>query len=139
MIYSIIIIWVILDIFSKNIANIYFQDKISILWDILFLKYTENSWIAFSINIPLLKLITIILIIWIFYYYFKEEKKKNNKLIDLSFWLILAWAIWNWIERALYSSVTDFIWVQYFAIFNVADSLITIGAVIYLYILYKNN
>jgi signal peptidase II len=137
--YITIIAWIILDLFSKNLANTYLQNKISILWDMLFLKYTENSWIAFSIDVPLLKLITIILIIWIFYYYFKEEKKKNNKLIDLSFWLILAWAIWNWIERMLYSNVTDFIWVQYFAIFNLADSFITIGAVIYLYILYKNN
>lgn len=139
MFYSVIIVWIILDLFSKNLASTYFQEKISILWDLLFLKYTENTWIAFSINVPLLKLITIILIIWIFYYYFKEEAQKNNKLIDLSFWLILAWAIWNWIERLFNSSVIDFIWIQSFAIFNLADSFITIWAAIYLYILYKNN
>ncbi|MFK7779600.1 MAG: signal peptidase II [Candidatus Gracilibacteria bacterium] len=139
MIYIIIITGIILDLFTKNLANIYLQDKINILGDILFLKYTKNTGIAFSINVPFLKLITIILIIGIFYYYFKEEKKKNNKLIDLSFGLILAGAIGNGIERIINSNVIDFIGVQSFAIFNLADSFITIGAIIYLYILYKNN
>lgn len=137
--YITIIIWVAIDLLSKNLALNYLQNKVSILGDLLFLKYTQNPWIAFSINIPFLKIITIILIIWIFYYYFNQEKSKNNKLIDLSFWLILAWAIWNWIERVLYSNVIDFIWVQSFSIFNLADSFIAVGVVIYLYILYKNN
>lgn len=137
--YITIILWIVIDLLSKNLASSYLQEKINILGDFLFLKYVENSWIAFSIDIPFLKIITIILIIWIFYYYFKEEKKKNNKLIDLSFWLLLAWAIWNWIERVLYSSVIDFIWIQYFAVFNLADSFITVGILIYLYVLYKNN
>jgi len=56
----------------------------------LFLKYVENTGIAFSINVPFLKIITIILIICIFYYYLKEEKKKNDKWINFSFGLILA-------------------------------------------------
>lgn len=137
--YITIIIWVAIDLLSKNLALNYLQNKVSILGDLLFLKYTQNPWIAFSIDIPFLKIITIILIIWIFYYYFNQEKNKNNKLIDLSFWLILAWAIWNWIERVLYSNVIDFIGVQSFSIFNLADSFIAIGVVIYLYILYKNN
>ncbi len=139
MFYITIIIWVILDFITKYFANIFLQEKISILWDFLFLKYVENTGIAFSINVPFLKIITIILIICIFYYYLKEEKKKNDKWINFSFGLILAWAIWNWIERLIYSAVTDFIWVKSFAIFNLADSFITIWAIIYLYILYKNN
>ena len=134
-----IILSTILDLFSKNLASTYLQEKVSILWDLIFLKYSENTWIAFSINIPFIKVITIILIIWIFYYYFKEEKKKNKKLIDISFWLILGWAIWNWIERILHSSVIDFIWVKNFSIFNLADSFITIGAIIYFLVIYKNN
>jgi len=139
MFYITIIIWIILDFISKYFASIFLQEKIKIIWNFLFLKYVENTWIAFSINVPFLKFITIILILCIFYYYLKEEKKKNNKWIDLSFWLILAWAIWNWTERLINSSVIDFIWIRWFAVFNLADSLITIWAMIYLYILYKNN
>jgi signal peptidase II len=137
--YITIIIWITIDFLSKNLAYNYLQNKVNILGDFLFLKYTQNPWIAFSINIPFIKIITIILIIWIFYYYFNQEKSKNNKLVDLSFWLILAWAIWNWIERVINANVIDFIWIKYFSIFNLADSFITIGILIYLYILYKNN
>ncbi len=140
MFYSVIILWVILDLFTKNLANIYLQKKINILWDFLSLKYVENTWIAFSTQIPGLKYLTIILIIAIFYYYFLERKKeKKKKLFDLSFWLILAWAIWNWIERIFDSRVIDFISVKYFSVFNLADSFITIWAIIYMYILFKNK
>jgi len=140
MFYLILIPCVILDLYSKYLANIYLQNKINILWDFLYLQYIKNPWIAFGINIPFLKLITIILIIWIFYYYKEERKKLSEKnILDISFWLILAWAIWNWIERVLNSNVVDFIWVKYFSIFNLADSFITIWAIIYIYIIYKNN
>jgi len=135
MFYLIIIIWVILDLFTKNLALAYLQDKINILWDFLYLQYFENTGIAFSTQIPWLKYFTVFLIIWIFYYYFKEVKNtKNKKLLDLSFWLILAWAIWNWIERIFYWKVIDFIWVKYFSVFNLADSFITIWAILYLYL-----
>jgi len=135
MFYLIIIFWVILDLFTKNLASIYLQNKVNILWDFLYLQYFENTGIAFSTQIPWLKYLTIILIIGIFYFYFKERKKiKNKKLLDLSFWLILAWAIWNWIERIFYWKVVDFIWVKYFSVFNLADSFITIWAILYLYL-----
>lgn len=142
MFYIILISWIITDLTSKYIANIYLQNKINILWDFIYLQFILNPWIAFWIKIypPLLKILTISLIIWIFYYYKEERKISNNvKLFDISFWLIVAWAIWNWIERVLNSNVIDFIWVKYFAIFNIADSFISIGAILYLYILYKNN
>jgi len=139
MFYLILIIWIILDLFTKYLANIYLQDQINIFGNLVYLKYVENPWIAFSIVIPLLllKILTIILIFWIFLYYLKEEAKKKNLIIDLSFWLILAWAIWNGIERILNSRVIDFIWVNWFSVFNLADSFITIWAILYiLYWLY---
>ena len=112
----------------------------NILWDFLYLQYVENTGVAFSTQIPGLKYLTIILILWVFYYYFLERKKiKNKKLLDLSFWLVLAWAIWNWIERIFNEKVIDFIWVNHFSVFNLADSFITIWAILYLYILFKNK
>ncbi len=137
--YIILITWVLLDLFSKYLAKVFLEEKINIFWDFLYLEFIKNPWIAFSINIPFLKIITIILIILIFYYYIKEEKKKNNSYINLSFALILAWAIWNWIERVLYSEVIDFIWIKHFSVFNLADTFISIWAIIYIYIVYKNN
>ncbi len=140
MFYSVIIFWVILDLFTKNLASKFFLKQVNILWDFLGFKYVENTWIAFSTQIFGLKYLTIILIIWIFYYYLLEKsKQKNKKLFDLSFWLILAWAIWNWIERIFNGKVIDFISVKYFSVFNLADSFITIWAIIYMYILFKNK
>lgn len=138
--YITIIFWIFIDLLSKYFAKNFLQNEnINILWDFLFLWYVENKWIAFSINIPFLKIVTIILIFGIFYYYFKEEKNKNDKIIDLSFWLILAWALWNWYERIINSFVVDFIWVKYFSVFNLADSFIFIWALLYLTKIFINN
>jgi len=142
MFYIIIIVWIVIDLLTKYLANFYLVNKINILWDYIYLLFILNPWITFLIEIftVILKIITISLIIWIFYYYKQERKElKDNKLIDISFWLILAWAIWNAIERISKSNVIDFIWVKYFSIFNLADVFITIGAILYMYILYKNN
>lgn len=138
--YITLIIWLLIDLITKFFANIYFQKKINIFWDFVYFKYIENPGIAFSISIPflILKTITIFLIILIFYYYNSERKKSCNKmLIDISFWLILSWAIWNAIWRIFNESVIDFIWIKYFSIFNIADSFIVIWMFLYILYLYS--
>lgn len=141
MFYFILIFWIIIDIISKYYAQNFLQNKINIIWDFVYLEYIKNPWIAFGIKIYpiLLKIITIILIITIFYYYIKEKNTNKSKFLDISFWLILSWAIWNAIERIFYSEVVDFIWVKHFAIFNIADSLITIWWILYIYTMFKNK
>ena len=130
--YFTIIFWVLLDLVSKYLASLYLKENINLISDFLYLWYVENKWIAFSINVPFLKIVTIILILWIFYYYFTEEKKKNDKIMDFAFGLILAWAIWNGYERIVNSFVVDFIWVKYFSVFNLDDAFIGIWAVIFI-------
>ena len=130
--YFTIIFWVLLDLVSKYLASLYLKENINLISDFLYLWYVENKWIAFSISIPFLKIVTIILILWIFYYYFTEEKKKNDKIMDFAFGLSLAWAIWNGYERIVNSFVVDFIWVKYFSVFNLADAFICIWAVIFI-------
>lgn len=123
------------DIISKYLVSVYLESKIHIFWDMLFLEFVKNTGIAFSFPITwvLLKIITVVLIFWIILYYIKEEKPKNNTLVDLSFILILSGAVWNALERIFLWEVIDFIWVKYFAVFNIADSYITIWALIYIY------
>jgi signal peptidase II len=145
MFYIILIIWLILDFITKYLAVIYLEKQIPIIWDLLYLQLVYNPGIAFWIEIPfwLLKIWTILLIIWIFYYYrveLKEEKElKNKNILNFSFWLIIAWAIWNAYERVFNEKVIDFIWVKYFSIFNLADSFITIWAVILIFYYYKKK
>jgi len=143
MFYYTLIIWLILDVLTKNLAINYLENKINLIWDFLFLKLVYNPGIAFWIEIPtsLLKIWTIALIIWIFWYYrveLKQEKSiKNKNIINFSFWLIISWAIANAYERVFNEKVVDFIWVKYFSVFNLADSFITIWASLLIYYYYK--
>ncbi|RAL57575.1 signal peptidase II [Candidatus Gracilibacteria bacterium GN02-872] len=130
--YFTIIFGVLLDLVSKYLASLYLKENINLISDFLYLGYVENKGIAFSISIPFLKIVTIILILGIFYYYFTEEKKKNDKIMDFAFGLILAGAIGNGYERIVNSFVVDFIGVKYFSVFNLADAFICIGAVIFI-------
>jgi len=143
MFYYTLIIWLILDFISKYFSVIYLKNQINIIWEYIFLKQVYNPWIAFWIEVPksLLKIWTIALIIWIFWYYrveLKEEENiKNKKIMNFSFWLIISGAIANAYERVFNEKVIDFIWVKYFSIFNLADSFITIWAIILIYYYYK--
>ena len=139
--YIVLIAWLILDAVTKYLAFFYLKNPISLIGDFIVLKLLFNPWIAFGIPLyPLfLKLLTIFLILWIFYYYFTEERKKSSRLIDISFWLILAGAVGNGIERVFRGEVIDFISMQGFSVFNLADSFITIWAILYIYSLYKKR
>lgn len=121
-----------IDFITKYLTNLYLNNQINIFWELIYLKHVKNPWIAFGINLPFLKIITIILIVWIIFYYIRYEKLKNNKLINLSFSLIIWWALWNAWERVLYWNVTDMLWIKYFSVFNFADIFLTIWVALYL-------
>ena len=140
--YTSLILSLIIDTVTKLSAQTYLTEKINILWDFVFLQYILNTWIAFSIQLPtiLLKTLTIVLIIGIFIYYKTERKQiKNTKIFDISFWLILWWALGNAYERIRHEQVIDFLWIKYFSIMNFADIFISLWALLYIFILYKNS
>lgn len=148
MFYIFLILWIFFDLFTKKLAFLYLDEKVSVFWDLLYLQYVENTGIAFSIQINsfFLKILTIFLIILIYYYYRNQRQiiisndlNKKRQLFDTSFWLILAWAVWNGVERVFNSKVIDFIGVKYFSVFNLADTFITVWAIVYLYILFKSK
>lgn len=140
--YTTLVLTIVIDTITKISAQNYLTEKINLLWDFLFLQYILNTWIAFSIQLPvfLLKILTIVLIIAIFYYYKTEKKlQKNNKLLDVSFWLILWGALWNAYERVMHEQVIDFLWVKYFAVMNFADIFISLWSILYIFFMYKNS
>jgi len=140
--YITLILALVLDTITKLSAQIFLTEKINIFWDFVFLQYFVNTWIAFSIQLPsfLLKILTIVLIIVIFYYYKTEKKQyQNNQYFDISFWLILWWALGNAYERIFHEEVIDFLWVKYFSIMNFADIFISVWAILYIYLMYKNT
>lgn len=126
-----------LDFSTKYLSNIYLSWKqINLIWSYFYLELHKNTWIAFSIYVPFLKLITIFIIFFIFFYYIKHEKKKNNFYIDLAFVFILSGALGNARERIFLWSVTDFIWIKFFSILNFADIFINLGVFLYLFTIF---
>ncbi|EKE26044.1 MAG: hypothetical protein ACD_4C00459G0008 [uncultured bacterium (gcode 4)] len=139
--YTITFISFVIDWTSKRFMEFFLGDKnINLIWDFLNLHISKNPWIAFSLPIEwlILKILTFIIISSIIYYYFKYEKSKWN-IIQIAYWLIIWWAIWNWLERLIYSSVIDFISLKYFAIFNFADIFINIWVIILIFSYIKNE
>jgi signal peptidase II len=69
-------------------------------------------------------------------WYFWQEKN-SNLMMRLSLALILAGAVGNLIDRILFGTVVDFfdfmIGSYHWYIFNVADSSVTIGMILYIY------
>lgn len=140
-----IITLILLDQLSKLLIIKFFNvnEGINIIKGFLKLFYIKNTGAAFGMlsgNIFLLSMITIILI----YYLIKELKNNmSNKLSRISFALILSGAIGNLIDRVFRKYVVDFISFTLFnhemAIFNIADSYITIGVILLMYVIFKEG
>jgi len=120
--------------------NFYAWDDIPVWGDWLAFTHAENTGIAFSIPVPLLEFISVFALIFIMFFFYRIIKEDPDRWINyIAFTLILAGATGNFIDRFTRGMVTDFIKVDLgfwpfnpFAIFNVADSCITVGVGLYL-------
>lgn len=86
--------------------------------------------------------VTIIFLVLIFYYIFKQRKSLTSFDI-FSFSLILGGAVGNFIDRVTRHEVVDFLDFRIFGydfpIFNLADTYITIGVILLLIKIYKED
>ena len=137
-IFILIILLVFFDYLTKYIVLNRFSVNESIIIIKNFLKFTyiKNTGAAFGLlsgNIIVLILITIVLL----FYLLKEFKNSKNNLNITAYTLIISGAIGNLIDRIFRKYVVDFISFTLFghdmAIFNVADTYITIGVILLLY------
>jgi len=95
--------------------------------------HISNTGAAFGMfknGNPIFMVLAVIVSGAILYYY--PRVPENEKVIRFSLSLQLAGAVGNLIDRILFGHVTDFISLGNFAIFNVADSSITVGVAILL-------
>jgi len=119
-----------------------FSPSIELLGNFFRLTYVENSGIAFGINFnngPIIfTALASVATIFISLYLWKSKDK--NYIFKLSLAFILGGAIGNLVDRYLFGKVVDFFHLsigQYsWPVFNVADSFVTIGMVLYLYCIY---
>jgi signal peptidase II len=129
------IIWLLLLVFIDQgtkylaVTNLQISRKIT---DFFYLRFVENSGIAFSIPVPQVLLLVLIsaLVIYLIYYLLHN---KLTSIAEISLSLITAGAIGNLIDRFWNGKVIDFLSFWNFPIFNFADIFITCGVIIYLF------
>ena len=112
---------------SKNLS---LNQSIPVIKGIFHLSLIHNRGAAFGIlknQVPVFILTSIFAIILI-YFNLKGSRQKKSYSISLS--LILAGALGNLIDRLFLGYVIDFLDLRIWPVFNVADSAITIGAVL---------
>ena len=130
--------------------NLIKYQRVDIIGDFLRFTYVENQGIAFGIDTSrfhvLIILLTLSAIFALFYYKQNSSLEyEKNPLI-----LIIGGAIGNAIDRILvlipsfnYFGVIDFIDIGFgyyrWFIFNLADTFITIGVILYFILHYKFN
>ncbi len=119
------------------------QAPIPILGQVLTLFYVQNTGVAFSLfagqNIKFALIFIALVVVGYLYWRFRESP---SLWLRLGFALVLGGAVGNLIDRFTRGYVVDFIHFQIpgifnFAVFNVADSAITIGVFLIAIVLYQ--
>lgn len=128
------------------VKNMTYGERIIILDPYLALLSHRNSGAAWGMlqgQMGLFTIITIIVIIGIIYYFHKEAKGKP--MFQVGLMLLLGGAIGNFIDRLVKNEVVDFADVLIpiinydFPIFNIADAALTIGVVITILFILKEE
>ena len=66
--------------------------------------------------------------------------KKDSIWLNCSIITIMAGAVGNFIDRIVFQEVRDFLYVEFFANCNVADTAITVGAIMFvIYLLFLDK
>ena len=132
-----VLVFVLIDQLSKLLVERFlpFQEVTPIVPSFALFR-TWNDGVAFSFlsgfgGLPLvmLALLVISIVIWLW-----RSSDATRIILNFGYALIIGGAIGNIIDRAIYGHVVDFFLIYYgnwsFAVFNVADSFITVGAIL---------
>ena len=100
---------------------------------VLSLYHTRNTGAAFSMLsdqrwvFMVVSTISMFIIVWLLY-----KEYRRHPLLNIALSMVLGGGIGNMIDRIRLGYVVDFFHVDFveFAIFNVADSFITVGAIL---------
>ena len=138
---TISLVIVIIDQISKYIirSTMELHETIPVVQNFFHLTYVSNDGMAFGINfqggIYLFTIASFILTIILIGYLWYE--RKGDIILRISLALIIAGAIGNFIDRAMYKEVVDMFdfifWGYHWYIFNVADLAVTVGMIFYLF------
>ena len=143
------LIWLIADQVSKHlvVSNFYLGESINIL-PFFDLTYVHNLGAAFSFLADqggwqrwfftaIAAIASIVFTVWL------AKTPKTQTLLNIAFALMLSGALGNLIDRVLFGYVIDFldfyIGSSHWPVFNIADSMIFIGAALMIIDSFKND
>ena len=134
------LVLIVIDQISKYLirSTMELHETIPIIENFFHLTYVSNDGMAFGINFPggiyLFTIVSFLLTIFLIAYLWSE--RKGHLLLRISLALIIAGAIGNFIDRVMFKEVADMFdfifWGYHWYIFNVADSAVTVGMILYL-------
>ena len=119
--------------FSKVLSE---GETIPVIKDFFHFTLVHNTGMAFGLFkdhgfvFIVVPIIAVALLVYNIYYYRENEYLSKSYIVAFS--LIMGGAIGNLIDRISIGHVIDFLDFRFFPVFNIADSAITIGAVIIL-------
>lgn len=112
------------------------REQISVIGDFFLITSHRNNGAAFGILkdqrlfFIVVTIVVVVAIIW----YMQKLMRTRNRLLLTALALVLGGALGNFIDRALYGEVVDFLQFNFgtyeFPIFNIADSSIVIGVIL---------
>lgn len=132
---SLVFLWslVLLDQISKRIFV-----QSSYAGFLSFFPPVWNKWAAWSLAVhPYISLVLgFICVVWILWY----SRKWNDESQKYIYLLVIAWILWNMIDRIHYAAVRDFLWIgDRFPIFNLADVYMCGGVALVLWIEWRKS
>ena len=131
------VILIVIDQLTKyfTVQNIDLYEVVELIPNVVSLTHIRNTGAAFSIlegQMWFFYIVTVVVAAGLIYYMYTEARE--NKILGFLLSLILAGAIGNFIDRLFLQYVVDMIKLEFidFAIFNVADSYLTVGGILLL-------
>lgn len=102
-----------------------------LLGKMLTFQFTANYNIAFSLPLggPWLNWLIAAVITTLIIYLIRLWSQPDNRLVVVALILIIAGALSNLIDRLTYGYVVDYLELRYFTVFNLADIMISLGAI----------
>jgi signal peptidase II len=136
---ALFIVFLLLDRITKKLAVMYLmKGDITLIPNVLKLHYLENSgaaWGIFQNAFWLFYVITLLVVAVMVYIYGKIPFERRFYYFRFVIILLSAGAIGNFIDRACWHYVVDFIYFECinFPVFNLADCYVCIAAVLLLH------
>jgi signal peptidase II len=118
----------VVSLIAKFFVDTFLHTRLAIIGSFAGLEPVHNPGVAFGVQLPGISQ-EILILSALTFVCFLAWKTKQTTASSIGYGLIVGGALANVLDRLMDGVVTDFFQIGGFAIFNVADSCITIGVV----------